>query len=243
MAKLYALFKNLIKDFYTFQTESISQSRELEWAHIYHDSIRGKKFLEELGLNVGRWAGNYSFFYILHRVLSDYKPQSILELGLGESTKMISSYLSNELEGGRHVVVEQDEKWIEAFSSRFKLPSQSKIVHCPLKSHQIKGYSSIAYSGFFEAINEDFDLYLVDGPFGSDRYSRYDVVQLVEKFSLGKEFILIIDDTHRTGERDTVNEILKILKNIGIRFYVGEYVGNKQNTLIASEKYRFATSL
>ena len=43
-------------------------TKEIEWAHIYHDSIRGKKPIEELGLNIGRWAGNYSFFYVLNRI-------------------------------------------------------------------------------------------------------------------------------------------------------------------------------
>ncbi|GAL81813.1 hypothetical protein JCM19274_372 [Algibacter lectus] len=36
--------------------------KELEWANIYHDSIRGKNALQNLPLNIGRWAGNYTFF-------------------------------------------------------------------------------------------------------------------------------------------------------------------------------------
>lgn len=242
MANPYTLLKNLIGDFYKFQGESLAQSRELDWAHVYHDSIRGKRFLEDLGLNVGRWAGNYSFFYILHRVLSDYKPKAILELGLGESTKMISAYLSHELNKTRHTVVEQDQEWIRAFSSRFTLTDQTQVVNCPLASVQIKGFPSYAYSGFSDQIQEDYDLYIVDGPFGSDRFSRFDVVALVEKFNSDKEFILIMDDTHRRGEQDTVGEILTILEKKKIRYYTGDYSGNKQNTLIATEKYRFATS-
>jgi hypothetical protein len=37
-------------------------TKEIEWAHIYHDSIRGKKAIEELELNIVKWAGNYCFF-------------------------------------------------------------------------------------------------------------------------------------------------------------------------------------
>lgn len=30
------------------------QLLELEWAHIYHDSIRGRPHMEQLALNIGR---------------------------------------------------------------------------------------------------------------------------------------------------------------------------------------------
>ena len=103
-----------------------NQSKELEWAHIYHDSIRGKKWLEELPINVGRWAGNYSFFYVLNRILNDYKPKRILELGLGESTKVISAYINNYLTDSTHIVVEQDADWAKAFNEKFTLSKNSR---------------------------------------------------------------------------------------------------------------------
>ena len=58
----------------------LDQNEELLWAEIYHDSIRGKGELENLSLNIGRWAGNYSFFYVLHRILDTWKPGRILDL-------------------------------------------------------------------------------------------------------------------------------------------------------------------
>jgi hypothetical protein len=70
--------------------------KDLEWANIYRDSIRGKEWLEKLPLNVGRAAVNYNFFYVLNRILNDYKPNRILEFGLGESSKFISTYILNE---------------------------------------------------------------------------------------------------------------------------------------------------
>lgn len=235
--------RNFFKESARFQVESLAQSRELEWAHIYHDSIRGKAFLQDLGLNVGRWAGNYSFFYILNRILSDYKPKGILDLGLGESSKFISTFLTHYLEDSHHAVVEQDSEWIKAFSKRFTLSERSRIMHCPLVEAHIKGYPTFSYQDFEVKVTEDFDLFIVDGPFGSDRFSRYDIVSLVEKFEKGKEFILIMDDSHREGEQDTILDICSVLSKKGIGFHRGDYSGTKQNTVLATGKYRFAVSL
>lgn len=235
--------RNFLRDTVKFQTESLALSRENEWAHIYHDSIRGKEFIQNLSLNVGRWAGNYSFFYILNRILSDYRPKGILDLGLGESSKFISAYLTHYLIDSHHTVVEQDLDWIEAFSERFTLSESSKIIHCPIVETQLKGFTTLSYQNFEEKVTEDYDLFIVDGPFGSDRFSRFDIVSLVQKFEKGKEFILMIDDSHREGEQDTIKEICLILTKKGIGFYKADYSGNKQNTVIASEKFRFSTSL
>lgn len=231
--------RNIIK----LLQENRNQSQELEWAHIFHDSIRGKKPIENLSLNIGRWAGNYSFFYVLNRILSDYKPKKILDLGLGESSKFISTFLDNYLEESYHTIVEQDVNWIEAFENRFHLSERSKIINCNLQVSQIKGFESNKYEDFGKKVTEKFDLYIVDGPFGSDRYSRYDIILLVEKFDDNEEFIIMMDDTHRQGEADTRNDIISILTSKKITYYLGEYIGNKAVSVISSEKYKFSTSL
>jgi hypothetical protein len=76
--------KNLIQENIKFHKASQAGLNELYWANVYHDSIRGKKELENLGLNIGRWAGNYTFFYVLNRILNDYQPKKIIEFGLGK---------------------------------------------------------------------------------------------------------------------------------------------------------------
>lgn len=237
--------RNNIKQYLNFfltSTQLYLQTKEIEWAHIYADSIREKKYLQSLPLNVGRWAGNYSFFYILNRVLNDYKPKNILDLGLGESSKFISTYLDNYLIESNHTIVEQDQNWITAFNDKFTLSPRSKIIYLELSEKHIKGHNVNCYDRFSDQIKDNFDLYIVDGPFGSDRYSRYDIVDLVENFSVDREFIIIMDDSDRQGEQDTINDILNILRIKGVIFYIGVYTGNKQNTIIASEKYKFATS-
>ena len=64
ISKIKNILRNVSKDpkdDYLFKKEillqtkeNLLQTKELEWAHIYHDSIRGKEWLENLPLNVGR---------------------------------------------------------------------------------------------------------------------------------------------------------------------------------------------
>ena len=59
-------FIKKIKKLFVKNEEVLLLAREMEWANYYHDSIRGIDFIEKLNLNIGRWAGNYTFFYLLN---------------------------------------------------------------------------------------------------------------------------------------------------------------------------------
>ena len=222
--------------------ENLAYNRELDWANVYHDSIRGKEHLLNLPLNIGRWAGSYSFFYILNRILNEYKPTSILELGLGESTKFIATYGKHYLELKNHTVVEHDNEWISIFQQNFQITSFTKILQFDLEEKQINNYSSTSYSGLEKEITGKFDLYIIDGPFGSDRFSRHNIVDLAMNFNTEDEFIILMDDCDRKGEMDTVNDLFKILNKKNIKFYTRKYIGLKGQFLIVTEKYKFTTS-
>lgn len=226
------------------QNEQIRlQNSELEWANIYHDTIRDKAWLRNIAISPGRWAVNYSFLYILVRILSDHKPHKIIEFGLGESSKIVSAFLETELPDSSHLIIEQDKNWIESFRSRFNLSKNSSIIHLPLEEKIVKGFAVASYNAIEERIDGVFDLYIIDGPFGSDNYSRYDICKLVEKIKMNDEFIIIIDDYDRPGEKETVIDLKKYLEAKRIKFYEGVYSGNKSQIIIATEKYRFIRSL
>lgn len=219
------------------------QAKELEWAHVYHDSIRGISWLENLPLNVGRWACGYPLLYVLHRILSDYRPSSIIEFGLGESSKFISTYLEQELTNSTHVIVEQSTEWREAFKARFKLSDRTEILICESAQEKVNGHLSNRYTGLAGHTVKKHDLYLIDGPIGTPRYSRYDMVQCIKNFEQGDEFIMIVDDFERAGEKESVKDLLALLNQKGIKVHQGVYPGSSVALVIATEKYRYATSL
>ena len=238
---IFKLIFNIDKLFFT-QNEILLKSKEIEWAHIYHDSIRGREWIEKLPMNYGRWAGNYSFFYVLNRVLFDYRPKKILELGLGESSKFISTYVENYLFESYHHIVEHDREWVQSFEQRFNLSEKSKIINCSMIINEINGFNSNYYAEFEDKVVEKYDLYIVDGPFGSQRYSRYNIISLVKRFDSDEEFIIMMDDTNRIGERDTLNDIISILNDKEIVFYIGDYSGCKNVTVISTNKYKYSSS-
>jgi hypothetical protein len=219
------------------------QMKEIEWAHVYHDSIRGYRWLEDVAIHPGRWAANYSFLYILVRILKDYRPENILELGLGESSKIISKFIDNLLIQSRHFIIEHDKEWSENFTARFALSKNSEIINLSIKETLIKGFSTTLYNGLDKVAHEAFDLYVIDGPRGTDRYSRYDICLLADNFKRGDEFVIIIDDYERKGEQETSKDLLKIITSKGIPTYDGIYTGTRSQKVIATKKYGHVISL
>lgn len=235
--------KALIRENKENQVKIISLSQELDWANVYHDSIRGKKWLEDLPLNIGRWAGSYSFFYLLNRILSDFKPKTILEFGLGESSKFVMAYLDNFLHDSSHLIIEQDQNWKDIFILNNVVSNKSVIQICPLVKVEIKSHQSNSYKDLSSEVNSKFDLYIIDGPFGSTRYSRYDIVHLALKFEAHDEFIIIFDDYNRLGEKDSAKDLVEILQAKGITIYKETYTGIKSVLVIVTQKYKYAISL
>lgn len=225
------------------QESQINLLKELEWAHIYHDSIRGKSYLENLSVNIGRWAGNYSFFYVLNRILHDYKPKRIIEFGLGESSKYVSTCLDAFLLDSEHIIIEQNKDWLNTFNEKFQLSKRSQVQIFPLIQKEINKFRVNYYNNLTETISDKFDFYIVDGPFGSERYSRYNIVELAEKFTEDDEFIVMIDDCQRKGEKDTFNDLVKLFESKNIEIFTSSYGGVKTVNLIATRKYRFSKTL
>lgn len=235
--------KALIKDNKKVNKQILLQTKEIEWAHIFHDSIKGKPWLENTALNVGRWAGNYAFFYVLHRVLKDCAPKNILEFGLGESSKLVTAYMANELIEANHLIIEQDKDWLDFFISRNKLSIKTEVQICALEKKIIHDFEVSCYHNLEELVKNKFDLYIIDGPFGSKRFSRYDIVYLANRFSKTDEFIIIMDDYQRKGEQDTVDELQAIFKEKDIEIHLRTYKGNKTVCVLVTKQYRFLASL
>lgn len=240
---MFKKIKDYIKAYKNQKKQEIAYLKELNWANIYHDSIRGNEDLQKLSLNIGRWAGSYAFFYVLNRILEDYKPNNIIELGLGESTKFISVFLKKYNIDANHIVIEHDEKWITHFKQNFVLSSRSEIINLKLITRTIKQHQSLGYDFSEELLSRKNDLYIIDGPYGSKHFSRYDICFLFEKISENDDFIILFDDFHRQGEKDTVSDIETILKGKKITYYMNVYKGVKDVCVIVSEKYKYISTL
>ena len=236
--------KKIIQENRSYHKASLRKLNELEWAHIYHDSIRGKKWLEELPLNIGRWAGNYPFFYFLNRIMTEAKPKKIIEFGLGESTKMINAFIEYHNNVDDYIIIEHDKKWKEQFLIKNKTNKVSDIRVCELveKEYNSKTYKS--YKGLSDVIQDKkFDFYLIDGPFGSTHYSRLDCLLCFNNISGLDQFIILLDDTQRKGEKETLNELKTRFDKKEMEYYSRSYSGVKSFTIIVSRDFRYILSL
>lgn len=236
--------KNLVKENRMQQREQIGLLKELDWANVFHDATKNKKWFSELPLNIGRWAGGYPFFYILYRILNECELKSVLELGLGESTKLISEFIRNEkTQIKNHFVIEQDENWMKIFKTKFEVSDKTNIMFLPIKKESFDGYEINCYSNLTENLPQKFDFYLVDGPIKSERFSRFDIVKLAENLTEKDQFVILIDDYQRIGEKDTVKKLIEKLESKNIKTYSSTYSGIKSTMLICTEQYKFLSSL
>ena len=240
---IYKKVRQLINEFRTRNHELHRQNAELMWADVFHDTIKGQQCFQNLSLSPGRYAAGYSFLYVLTRILLDHEPKRIIEFGLGESSKLISAYLGYKNSDAEHLIIEQDEEWGSVFLKKFKLCEQSELLYLPLCINKIKGNEVYSYSKLLEKVSGIYDLYIVDGPTGSMKFSRYDIYLLAERLKPGDEFIILTDDTERQGEQDTVEELKDLFAKKGFHITIGRYGGIKSQTIISSARYTNVSSL
>ena len=174
-------------------------------------------------------------------------PRRILELGLGQSTKLTGQYA--RYFGAAHVVVEHDREWVEFFCPGWKkLSQQTRIYISPLEETEFNGQRYYAYRDFGRIMKEmesPCDLVLVDGPFGgrSER-SRRDIIAYLPQL-LSKDFVIMVDDCDRKGEQNLLQEIKDILGRNHIEYVFGLYKsgGDCHAGVIVCKKWRFFATM
>ena len=225
--------------------QSVISSRnasEAVWAEIFNNAITGSEWLTGTAFSPGRWAVGYPYLYVMYRVLNEVHPRNILELGLGQSTRMIAQYAAYYK--ARHQIVEHDPEWIEFFARSFKLSPSSSIVTLDRELVPYKEAEAVrVFKDFSKTFaGQHFDFISIDAPLGSDVYSRIDVLQLLPD-CLVEDFVIMLDDCERPGENHTWEEMKRMLDRHGIKYSVGAYPGKKDCRIMSSESLKFVCSL
>lgn len=226
--------------------ENMKTTKEILWAEVFNSTINGSKWFKE-SISPGRWAVGYPFLYVLYRILDEVKPENILELGLGQSSKMTCSYaVHNKDRNILHRIVEHDEEWKDFFigsnEALFK-EENSEIVIMPLENTNYEEVQVTRYEKFVDKLPEvKWNLILVDAPFGSDEFSRIDVLDLIPK-NLSDRFVILIDDCERGGELNTCEKIKEKLSANNIVWHEGIYSGEKEVRIIVSNNLKFLCTL
>lgn len=227
--------------------QSVISSRnasEAVWAEIFDNAITGSEWLADTAFSPGRWAVGYPYLYVMYRVLNEVHPRNILELGLGQSTRMIAQYAA--CCKARHQIVEHDPEWIEFFARSFKLPPCSSIVTLDRELVPYKEAEAVrVFKDFSKTFaGQRFDFISIDAPLGGDmkQYARIDVLQLLPD-CLAEDFVIMLDDCERPGEQHTWKEMEHALDSHGVKYATGVYSGKKDCWIMSSESLKFVCSM
>lgn len=207
----------------------------------FNSTIADSEWLKYKSFSPGLWAADYGLLYTLYRALSSMKPKSIVEFGLGQSSKIVHQYANYYQVDA--VTFEHDPRWVDFFNEGRDGNYDIKVKLLDLETVQYKGFDTITYKGLNEAVSQKvFDFILVDGPFGSDHYSRSEVLDIARN-NLAPRFCIIMDDTDRREERETAEEVMSLLKELKIDFCTTDCASSKKHTIIASADLKFLLSL
>ena len=225
--------------------DSARHASEAVWAQIFNNTISESLWLKDKTFSPGRWAVGYPYLYVMYRVLNETRPKRILELGLGQSTRMIAQYAA-AFQDVEHIVVEHDPEWVEFFCNDFPLPKNTKVVMLEREMAPYKEAEAVrVFKGFKETFQgQKFDFISVDAPLGSDmkQYSRIDILSILPN-ALMDSFTIMVDDYMRVGEQRMVQEMHDILHDNNIGYSEGKYDGTKRLYILTSENYKFLCSL
>ena len=218
-------------------------SYEILKSQIFNDTIKECRWLQYKSFSVNSWAVDYALLYTIFKVLQTMKPEKTIEFGLGQSSKLIHQYANYYHQKVSAVTVEHDTQWIDFFKNEIDGLYDLNIHVAELCTEQYKGYSTCSYKDIVELFpNQKFNFLLVDGPYGSKRYSRSQIIKFVPNL-LADSFCIVIDDCDRKGELDTVKEICRLMDKNNIVYHKKWYRGMKKHYLICSKDMPFLTSL
>lgn len=219
--------------------------QEALWASTLSIATTQNDWFKKLDLRPGRWALGFGALYALVQILELVKPLKILELGLGQSTKVISEYCKSTT-GTEHIVVESDETWIEFFLKQLELGKNSTIMSCGISEIFFKEKEIVpVFEGLKDKIKgKKFDLIIVDAPIGGRQkvFSRVDILSLIPD-GISDTFVIFFDDSNRRQEINTIKEVEMILQNNKIDYGVGTFHSQKNSTIIVSSNLRFLLTI
>ena len=173
-------------------------------------------------------AACHTLMYLLFRVLKENKVDTVIELGSGQSTLLIDRI---KAVGTQHTCYEEDPSWHTLM--------QERLNDCDYRRSDLadKNDDGVRHRGYAMLAPADFNVLLVDGPRGVDRYSRFDCVPLALA-NAELDYLIIVDDADRPGEMQTIRHLFDALRRRGddVRLSYGR--GRTAQALISAGRFK-----
>ena len=186
-------------------------------------------------------AGSPSLQLFHIKVLSLIRPRNILELGSGQTSKLISAYVADS-PGSHAISIEQSQEWHDIL--RPSISHEYKVV--PVAKRHVEGVDVLSYQ--LDLHDQKFDYVLVDGPDNNLegwRYTPFSRAGIVDQLpgALAPEFVVVFGDAERPGERQTVELFSKRLTQGGIAHRRFTLIGVKHQAVFVSPNLAFLQSV
>ena len=200
VAELPEKIENVGIEIQNTQRHLALNASEQYWAHVYHDTILNSAWLNDKTVSPGRWAISYIVLYVLYRILNEIHPSSILECGLGQSSKLTMQYA--RANNANLMIFENNPEWLKFFEKQVPYASEYTTILDAEMVTIVPPHESRTYHGFKQTIGSTkFNLVMIDGPLGSKHYSRPQILDVVD--NLADSFVIMLDDMNRIGEQET----------------------------------------
>jgi hypothetical protein len=194
-------------------------------------------------------AGNPSLQLLHFKILQLCRPQQILELGSGQTTKLISCYQTQN-PSTNALTLEQNESWFNQI--RNLVIHEYRYVQLEPKEFTCEGTGLHLKTDWYMNISElhqrKFNYVLVDGPdhggpgFDHVDYARCGILQYMPGL-LAPSFIIVFDDAERYGETMTIGALEGILRASSIPFFRFGRYGMKTQVALCSPDFGFLRSV
>lgn len=191
---------------------------------------------------VGNAAANSSFHLFIVKCLTLVRPKAVLELGSGQTTKLIGAFAAKAPDM-KVATVEHDAGWVDVLSPY--LHDTVEYRHSPLAWTELdltrEGLGRVRtewYSGVEDLMTRKYELIIVDGPNGVPELSRSGILAHLPAV-LSERWILVFDDAERAGEIGTVAAAEKRLQVAGTRYVRFEINGTKRQIVLSSPSLSF----
>ncbi|MBE7703834.1 MAG: hypothetical protein E7Z89_07285 [Cyanobacteria bacterium SIG28] len=218
------------------------QYLELQAGIIFNNIINNTNWITKKDFIPTNAAATYNFLCNLFSILEYIQPKNILEFGLGQSTKLTSAYVANKNKKAVLDVIDEDKDWIEYFSKQIISHKNVRIYH--KNTNQVCDNEPIyhKYQDLVEQVgNKKYDLIIIDGPIaGNKLYPRTNIIDLIPN-NLAEDFIIILDDAERDGEKRTADLIFDKLVENEIDYVKSYKIATKTQLIITSPKYKYVS--
>jgi len=223
----------------SLNTKITSCTMEIVAAINFDRAMNESKWLRSKDFSAGRSAVSNYYLYTMYRILDSGQFYDALDIGMGQTSKMLGQY-ANFCDKFNHTIVEESQEWISVFSKSMKLSNNVNILQMDYTMENIDGEDVRVYEGFGEKLKDKkFDFISIDAPIGKDmkNRSRIDIFKIFPK-CLKSSWIIMIDDVGRQGESNTLTEITDILEKNNHPYCLKIHEGIRKFAIIASEDNR-----